>query len=153
MAFVLVHSQRKISPLVVVQFVPEVVDMDFGLLEYMRPNQRAELAPEPAAAPAPEGAPLPSMADFDFLNYIQPVPVQGEAPVAVQPAPAQDYGLQDARARIPPELLMAVQPAPAPSVELQPQEVPYQPRIVEPAAALDPALLEYLPVPRRMRGR
>jgi len=68
---------------------PPLVDMNLGLLEYMRPNQRAELAPEPAAAPAPEGAPLPSMADFDFLNYIQPVPVpvQTETAAAVQPPP------------------------------------------------------------------
>jgi hypothetical protein len=66
--------------------------MDFGLLEYMRPNQRAELGSEPAAAPAPEGAPLPSMADFDFLNYIHQMP----------------------------------------GVELPPQQIPYQPQILEP---------------------
>ena len=53
---------------------PPNVNMDLGLLEYMNPG-RFERGPEPqAAAPAPEGAPLPSMADFDLLNYIQPAP-------------------------------------------------------------------------------
>jgi hypothetical protein len=139
---------------------PPLVDMDFGLLEYMRPNQRAELGPAPAAAPAPPPSPLaPSFADLSLYDFIQPVPVQGEAPVSAQPAPAQDYGLQDTRARIPPELIMAAQPPPAPAdsgvaeappppsmvdfdllnyihqmpgVELPPQQIPYQPQILEP---------------------
>jgi hypothetical protein len=101
---------------------PPLVDMDFGLLEYMRPNQRAELAPEPAAAPAPQDAPLPSMADFNLLDYIQPMPAPGvELPpeaVPYQPQilePEQGMPVPAAQPKVPPP------PPGAPELQLDPE--------------------------------
>lgn len=123
---------------------PPRVDMDFGLLEYMRPNQRVELGPEPAAAPAPQDAPLPPMADFALYDFIQPAPVQGEAPVAAPAAPegAPPPSMADF------DFLNYIQPVPVPVVELPPEAVPYQPGIVEPEqAAPVPAAQPKVPPP------
>jgi hypothetical protein len=103
---------------------PPNVNMDLGLLEYMRPNQRVELGPEPqAAAPAPEGAPPPSMADFDLLNYIQPSPGVELPPqqIPYQPQilePEQGMPVPAGQPKVPP-------PPGAPDTQIDPELLRY----------------------------
>jgi hypothetical protein len=141
---------------------PPRVDMDFGLLEYMRPNQRVELGPEPAAAPAPQDAPLPPMADFALYDFIQPAPVQGEAPVAAPAAPEgapppsmADFDFLNYIQPVPvpaqTETAAAVQPAPAQDYGVQDMRARIPPELImaaqpQPASA-DSGVAEAPPPP------